>query len=509
VLSVRNLSKTFSGQKVLDGVDLEISAGSVHALLGENGSGKSTLIKCLAGYHRADPGGEVTVDGVPLTGGSPTESARLGMRFVHQNLGLIDEMSVLDNLSLTSDLRKPVLARARAPRAGIRGMAKLGMHIDLDRPVAGLSALERAAIAIGRAVDDEAGHAKVLVLDEPTAAMSPGETDDLFRLIKELADQGTAVLYVSHRLDEVMHICHSATILRDGVKQATISLSGVDRRKIVELITGQENVGSAVGVVGEPRAQRSREPKYAFRVRLDGVGDDLEIGVGAGEILGVAGLDGSGRDSLPFALTGALAADVSVTASGTSHRGTLTVRQAMKHGIVLGLSVASAGSSLGQMTVQENLTLPDTSRIAKGGVLRRRAERALVGRWINDLDVRPRAPSMLLVQLSGGNRQKVVLARCLQAEPGLLVLNDPTAGVDVGARRMIYDILLDRAESGLSVLVCSSDLEDLASICTRVLCLVEGRLAAELEGPDITEAAILEHIVQTREHHDPNDGKQL
>jgi len=504
LLSVRNLSKTFSGQQVLTDVDLQLDEGKIHALLGENGSGKSTLIKCLAGYYSPDPGAEVIVAGHPLTLGSPAESMRLGMRFVHQTLGLVDEMSVDDNLNLTADASRKTFSRKPTvgSSAGQTILDRIGVPIRPLAKVADLTPLQRAAVAIARALDDSGGAPRLLVLDEPTSAMSPGETDDLFRVLRSVASRGTAVMYVSHRLDEVMQLCSVATILRDGQRRGTVDLTASTRRSIIELITGfamdEEERDRPSLSTGPTNVDGRNEPPVLTIVNAHSAYvRGINLAVRKGEVVGVAGLDGSGRDVLGAMLAGVYPAEMELTTSRGKAESVRSAAHAARLGVAVAVSIASPASAISEMTVSENITLTTLNKTAsRFGRLLRGKELLTTEKWIRNLDIRPPQPAKQLQQLSGGNRQKVIIARALECEPDVLVLVDPTAGVDVGARQAIYNILRRQASSGLGILICSSDLEDLATMCSRVLCLVRGSIVAELQDLDITEGRILEEIVK-------------
>jgi ribose transport system ATP-binding protein len=494
LLDAQHVSKTFGSVKVLDDVSLTIDAGSVHALLGENGSGKSTLIKILSGFYVPDSGAEISVGGDRLTTGSPPASTTAGLRFVHQNLGLIDEMTVMENLRLTSDLERRALAPtgAAVDRSVVRLLDRIGVELDLHVKVGGLPPVQRAAVAIARAMDDQGGSMRLLVLDEPTAAMSPSEVEGLFAIIRGVKESGASVLYISHRIDEILRLADTATVLRDGQQRGRFSVAAVSRSELINRI---------IGVELDSQLERRNGPADTAPVCLEVEQissqylDGLAFKVCEGEILGVAGLDGSGRDELAGILGGFVPAQVRLTTAAGSASGRLRVRQARELGVGLILPNTHPASAVGEFSVRENFGLLNPGALSVRGFSSRRREQRASERWMDDLDVRPRSAGKKLLEFSGGNRQKVTLAKVLESSPSVLVLDDPTSGVDVGARRSIYDIVTARAKVGNGVVVCSSDTEDLASICDRVLCLAGGQVVAELIGEAITEQAILDHIV--------------
>lgn len=503
---IQDVSKTFPGQKALDGVSFTIAPGRIHALLGHNGSGKSTLIKILAGVYTADPGARVEVDGEPLALGSPREAGRHGLRFVHQDLGLIGPLTAAENMALTWGYPRTVTGRVdgRAHAGNVRAaLSRLQVEVDIDRPVAQLRAVERTAVAIARALREPGRAIGVLVLDEPTAALPPAEVESLFAILRDVRDQGVAILYVSHRLGEVLALADDASVLRDGRLQHSVPLAGLERSGLVQMILGDLD-GVAPEVGGSPgapaggaggRSRRRRapegEPVFTFDVSsrvLEGV----RLALHRGEIVGVAGLAGSGRDELCEALVGAVPASCVVhdRDHGRTHAGT-TPAAARRLGIALVLPNRVPRSAVAPFSVAENVSLPSLGAVVRQGVVRRRAERSLAETWIDRLQIQPRDAAKAYAHLSGGNQQKTIFAKWLAIRPRLLLLEDPTTGVDVGARSRIYELIEEQAADGLAVLVASSDIEDLVALCDRVLVITQGRVTDEVVGDDITEARLL------------------
>ncbi|MCW2934927.1 MAG: mglA 1 [Actinomycetia bacterium] len=495
LLSASGVSKTFGEQRALDQVALEIRRGEVHALVGENGSGKSTLIKILAGYYLPDPGSVITVGGQQLPPGSPAESSRLGLRFVHQHLALVPEMSTADNIGLVAGYATGVAGRIRVEaqrRRAAELLDRIGVSVDLDVPVGELRPVERSSVAIARALDSTDGEIKLLVLDEPTAALPPTEVKALFRVVRDIAARGVSVLYVSHRLDEILALASVVSVLRDGRHQGTFPVAGMSRERIVEHILGEaSHAAPAAAVTAQAKSRAAALSVRDLRTRyLDG----LALEIARGEIVGVAGLDGSGRDEVASALGGAIRAEGTVTDAQGQRVAKLTARLARKHGIVLVLPNWHPGAGVREFDVRENVSLATLGQFSSLGAVRRARERQDVLEWLSTVDVRPRDPAKRYSLLSGGNQQKVIIARWLATRPSVLVLDDPTSGVDIGARHQIYNLLRAQAARGVGVLLCSSDLEDLVSVCDRVLCLVEGRVVAELRGADVTESSLLAAI---------------
>jgi ribose transport system ATP-binding protein len=488
VLEVRNLSKTFLGQRALDGVDLNVRPAEVHALVGHNGSGKSTLIKLLSGFHQPDPGGAVSVAGEPLKPGDPAASRRAGLRFIHQELGLVDELTVLENLRLGGvyETGRGGRIRWRAERRRAReSLARVGLNAHPDVPVSELSPVQRTQVAVARALGDEPG-ARVLFFDEPTAMLPHSEVERLFGLIRRTVEAGLGVVYISHRLEELPQIADRVTVLRNGrvVGSGTEAEFGKDR--LVELI-----VGSAVArAARSQRAVRALDDAAGLRFEHVAAGrlEDASFIVSPYEVVGMAGLAGSGVHDVPRVLLGREPLrSGAILAEGAA----LAPEELVRRRIAV-LSSERALKNIATMSVRENLTLPELAPLWRGGRMRLREERAVARDLIERFGVRPAEPEKPLMELSGGNQQKVAVAKWLRTRPRLLVLDEPTQGVDVGGKAEILDLLRAAARDGVGVLICSSDLEDLEIVCDRVLVVREGRVGGELRGAQITRERVSE-----------------
>ncbi len=496
-LRLRGVSKTFPGVRALSGLDLDVRTGTVHALLGHNGSGKSTAIKLLAGLYSADPGSEAWVGGQRLHLGDAAAASRCGLRFVHQDLGIVPELSVAENFALGTGFERGRFGLIDWPaqRAQAQALlARFGFDIDVDAPLGAASPSARAAVAIVRAITDWPEAGGVLVLDEPTAALAAREVDRLFELVRAVTREGGTVIFVGHRLDEIMTIADNATLLRDGLVvwdgpladtslQGLVSMIANDEDAVLETGTKRQAVGSA------PAAQVVLDCRGIEGEFLNGV----DLVVRSGEIVGVAGLLGSGREELPYLLGG----DPQSVA-----RGDLASVQA---GSGTGISFVPADrlreSIFEGFTTAENVSLAGLPSIRQRGVVTYAAERRAVESWLaatnTDVAYAPRP----ILTLSGGNQQKAVLARALSTNPSVLVLSEPTAGVDIGARRVIYEELKRRAGDGLAIVVASSDVEDLLACCTRVVVLRDGKVTAEFDAP-LSKTAITYAIEGAHEQQD-------
>lgn len=486
LLSVSHLSKTFEGQVALRDVSLAIQAREVYGLVGHNGSGKSTLIKVLAGYHKPDPGAVVTLASQDVLSGSGASSQ---LRFIHQDLGLIQTLSAAENLAIGGGgFRSGGFHRIRwaEQRAFARdSIGRFGLHIDVTKPVASLTPGERTVVAIARALaqwDEQGG---LLVLDEPTAALHPHEVDVLLESIRHVAAEGGAVLFVSHRLEEVLSIADRVGVLREGVLVAEGPARDFSTDNLVTLVAGRE----ISAMQPEPRPLRD-DTLLAVRGLKGGTIANLDFDLHEGEILGIAGLLGSGREELANMLWG----------FPPPTRGTIAVqgevmedpspRAAMAAGIAM-LPGDRIRSLIADFDVRENLTLPRLKPFWKRGRLNRREESAEARHWIGRMGVRPPVINRRVVQLSGGNQQKVALAKWLRTDPRVLLLDEPTRGVDVGAKAEIYRVIKETSGRGTGVVVCSTEAKEIATLCDRVLVLANGVQAAELRGEGVEESSIV------------------
>jgi ribose transport system ATP-binding protein len=486
-LSVRGLSKTVVGQRALTDVDLDVAPGEIRALVGENGCGKSTLIKILAGFHEPDPGATVTVGGETLTLGRPGAGEAAGLRFVHQDLGLVAGLDGVDNLALGRGYRARragLIDWAGERRAAQEALRRLGYEIDLRTPVGRLTISERTAVAVARALaqrDGDAGAATMLVLDEPTANLPAAEAARLFALVRTVRDSGVSVLFVSHHFDEVFALADAVTVLRDGRVVATRPVAGLSEPELVELVIGRplelhEDLGLRSARADTVLSARGLRGRVVAGVDLD---------VHAGEVLGVAGITGSGREELAGMLFGGVPRSGTVSVAGHEVPPQRPDR-AIAAGMGLVPAERHANAAFLAASLRENVTMVDVRRNVVAGLLRHRRERSDVVHWLERLQVRPARSETAMAALSGGNQQKVVLARWLRQEPRVLVLDDPTQGVDIGAKAEIHGLIDEAAANGTAVLVLSSDHEELARLCHRALVLRSGVVADELRPPALT-----------------------
>jgi ABC-type sugar transport system ATPase subunit len=503
LLDIRGLSRTFPGLLALDDVSFSVMPGEIVALVGHNGSGKSTLVKVLAGVHNPDPGATIRVlgeDGTYRTGAD----AREHLHFIHQDLGLVPLLSTIENL----DLGRPLGSRAYrpAPRAQERRhaeqlIAQFDADFDVRKPVAQLTAAERTIVAIARALDGWTHRRNVLVLDEPTAALHGDEVRKLLSAVRRVAESGAGVVFISHRLDEVLELATRIIALRDGCLVADVVREGCDHEELVRLIAGR--------AVAQFEAGSGRDLGDA-RLSVRGVCgphvEDVSFDARAGEVVGVTGILGSGREHL----AGILFGSVPRTRGEVLVDGTAVVPQAPHASIRSGMGFVPADrkrdGGVMTMSARENLTLPRLRPLrGRGGALNLRAERKEAATWFSRVGVRPAEPERTLALFSGGNQQKIVLAKWLRNSPGVLLLDEPTQGVDVGAKAAIYELIVQAAADGTAVVIASSDTEELTRLCDRVLVLRDGNVVAEVAHESLSETRLVAESLGMRS----TDAEQL
>lgn len=495
-LRIEHLSKTFPGQSALVDVDLDVAAGEVHALVGQNGSGKSTLIKVLAGYHQPDPGASAWANGEPLTLGDGDAAAAAGIRFVHQDLGLIGNLSTVENIALTVGYTTGFGGKIRwreEVRRAREAMDALGLgSIDVKKPVDSLPPSQKTAVAIARAISGWEEGANLLVLDEPTATLPGADVERLFEVIHRLKERGVSILYVSHHLDEVFELADRVTVLRDAHKIATVPVAGLDHDGLVELIVGHRIEAATASVFGS-------QASSVLRVRdlHGGNVHGIDLDVHEGEIVGLAGITGSGREHVLELIAGQLPRDEGdVVVDGRVIKN-FDPRSAIDAGIAFVPADRKVRGTVGPMTVRENLTLSDLTPHFVAGRLRHRREREETHSWIARLSIKTPGPEAAIGALSGGNQQKVMFGKALRLTPKVLLLAEPTQGIDIGAKDQIHALVDQAAQEGVATFVASTDTDELVRLCHRVLVIVDGRIVAEISGSDITAETIEHTQLQT------------
>ena len=489
LLEMRRISKTFNGLRALQDVQLSVHAGEVHALMGENGAGKSTLMKVLAGAHLADPGGEIRVCGAAVAIDGPLGARRHGIAIIYQELSLAPNLTAAENIYLG---REPTGFAGTVDRAAMHAdcayvLRRLGAPFGPGALVAGLTLAERQLVEIARAIH---ARSRILVMDEPTTMLSSRETDRLFELIRQLKAEGLAIVYISHRMAEVYALADRVSVLRDGRFVGELGPGDVRPETIVRMMVGRDlsqfyRKAHAAGARG-PAVLEADDFSDGRRVQ----GASLRLH--AGEVVGLAGLVGAGRTELARLIYGAEPARSGRLRLHGRSVALRSPRAAIAAGVVYLTEDRKVEGLLLDLPLLDNVNLAVAGRDAWGGWwLDRRRGVARARESIRSLGIPVRGPEVLVGSLSGGNQQKVLLARLLQAGPRVLLLDEPTRGVDIGAKSEIYRLIDELARGGAAVLVISSDLPEVVGICDRVMVMREGRIAGEVSGPQITE----EHIM--------------
>lgn len=489
LLRLVGVTLTFGGIRALDGATFEVYPGEVHTLLGENGAGKSTLVKVMAGVLRPVSGriiwNDVDVDDLDVS-----LARQLGIRIIYQRLGIVAHLTVAENLALGREpTRLGVIDRQRERRDAAATLERLGVFLDLDRQAGALSVAERQLIEIGRALQ---GHLRVLVMDEPTASLGEREVDRLFDVIRSLRASGVAVIFISHKLAEVMTISDRVTVLRDGVTIGTVSARTTTSAELVEMMVGRAIAQGFQVDRGSPQADVVLEGRDLWtETGLRGVGFELH----RGEILGVYGLMGSGRTELARALFGADPLAGGEILMDGRPIAPASPAEAKRLGIGL-VPEERPQSVFDELSVRENISSASGDLIAPAGIIRGMMERRLASRIVESLGVRTTTIEAPLRSLSGGNQQKVVLGKWLMRRARILIMDDPTAGVDVGAKLEIYRLIVRQTREGASVLMSSSELPELLAIANRILVLHQGRSVGVLSGEAMTQRNVLHLAVR-------------
>ncbi|PTE08626.1 ABC transporter [Mesorhizobium helmanticense] len=489
-LVAHDITKAFGGAQALKGVSLDIAPGEIHGLVGANGAGKSTFIRILAGLNHPDAG-RIEIDGQSQQIATPQRATELGMSFIHQELAFVPGMTVLQNIMLgvpkksrfgLTDWR--AIARDVAPIA-----RRVGISAPLNASVKGLSTAEIWLINICRALVREA---RLIVMDEPTASLAASEAERLFAIVRDLSTSGVAVLYISHRLDEILNLCSRVSVFRDGRSVAELAGKGLNRAALVEAIVGGAIRDSQRTATTRPRGDVVMEASKLTRApKVRGVSLKLH----AGEVLGIGGLVGAGRTELARLLFGADRPDSGEMRLAGRPYQPASPAAAVRAGLGLIPEERRAEALFLSKSIAFNLGIANLDKIVHGRylpLLNRRARTSMAGEMISSLSIKARNASTPVGRLSGGNQQKVAIGRWLQRKPKVLILDEPTRGVDIGARAEIHRLIRQQADSGMAVLVISSEPDELPDLCDRVLVMSEGRIVRELTGSAVSRKAIVE-----------------
>lgn len=481
VLEVHDVVKTYGGVHALRGVSISLAAGEVHCLVGENGSGKSTLIKIISGVEKPDSG-TIAIEGKVHQHLTPNDAIRSGVQVIYQDFSLFPNLTAAENIAMLSELaeRRTLSSRRRIRAEAKRIVGELGLHLDLDADVETLSVADRQLIAICRALVSDA---KVLIMDEPTTALTHSEVERLFVIVRRLQRRGVAIMFVSHKLDEVLQISQRLTVLRNGELVESGEASGYTRRAIARAMTGREV--SEERIVGEVAADAPVLLQVDNLSRAGGF-SDVSFALRAGEILGITGLLGSGRSEIAEAIFGIHPADTgTITIAGTEHK-IASIRDAVAAGIGYVPEDRLTQGLFLDVSIAENIVAASLdSYRTRAGLLDRRRIRESIASLFARLRIQAPNVSAVVRSLSGGNAQRVVLAKWLNRRPTILILNGPTVGVDIGSKEEIIAILREQAAAGIGVIVISDDIPELVTSCHRILIVHDGHIVAELAGDQI------------------------
>ncbi len=493
LLSVRALTKVFPGTRALDGVDFDLRAGEIHALLGENGAGKSTLIKCLTGAYTRNSG-TVTLDGIEIAPRSTVEAQDLGIGTVYQEVNLLPNLTVAQNLMFGREPRRFGLIDNRALGREARALlAQYGLDLNVDRDLGSYSVAIQQIVAIARAV---ALSGKVLILDEPTASLDAREVEMVFTVVRALRERGLGIVFVSHFLDQVFDLTDRITVLRNGQKIVTEETRALDRMKLIEHMLGRALEDE---VLHNPPPDRGpRPPMLIFKgLGRRGVIEPFDLTIGQGEVVGLAGLLGSGRTETAELVFGLRPAQTGSVMDGGKPLSLPSPRAAIAAGFGFAPEDRKTDGIVADLTIRENIILSLQARRGWTKPIPRAEQNRLADDYIKRLDIRTSGREKRIGDLSGGNQQKVVLARWLAMNPRFLILDEPTRGIDVGAHAEILHLIHELVEQGMSLLVISSELDELIAVSNRIIVLRDRRHIAELSGAEISGETIMRAIADT------------
>lgn len=495
ILELRGIVKRFPGVTALDYVDLTVALGEIHALVGQNGAGKSALIKILSGAYTADAG-EMRLSGVPYKPRTPLDALEAGVRVVYQEFNQLPYLSVAENLLFERLPRRcgVMLDNSALARRAKELLKRVGLEIDPGTRLEYLGIAQRQLVEIAKALSSTG---RLLVLDEPTATLTPREVTRLFEIIRTVRASGVTVIYVSHHLQEVFELCDRVTVLRNGQRIESFAIAETNAPELVRLMVGRPLEAAAHAIEaaavepGKPPAP-NRESALRIRgLRVRGSPCGVSFELNYGEIVGLAGLVGSGRTEVLRAIFGADRRDGGEIYLDGQRVAFANPQDAVRHRLCLLTENRKEEGLVLPMPVRVNVTLTDLDRVSRGGLLRAQTERATARHWVSELDVRCRSLEQTARELSGGNQQKLIIAKWLFRDASIIMLDEPTRGIDVGAKAEIYILLQRLAQGGKALLVVSSELPELMVLCDRILVLSRGRLVGELHRKDFNEERIL------------------
>lgn len=501
-IKLDNLNKTFPGVKALDDIKLEVKRGEVHALIGENGAGKSTLIKILSGVYQPDDGTQIIIEGQQYKELTPIMSLKKGIAVIYQDSALFPNLSVAENIAISSEIEQDskVLNWKKMRETAIKAIDKLGVRIDVDVPVNSLSIARQQLVSIARALVYDA---KMIIMDEPTSSLSKGEVELLFNIIRSLKSSGISILFVSHKLEELFEVSDRFTVLRDGKYVGTYERSELDNDRLIALMVGRKVTFTrqAAEKIGDTLIEvKNLTKKGNFA--------DISFKIHSGEIVTLTGLVGAGRTEVAQALVG-----INIPDSGEIYLQGKKVEvtspeDAVRHGIAYVPESRQTEGLIMRQSVEDNITLTILNKFKNSmSIVNVEKKKDAAEKWIKSLNIRPSYPDMLVQKLSGGNQQRVVIAKWLATDPKVLIIDEPTNGIDVGAKTEIHNLLRDLAAKGMGILMISSELPEVLAISDKVLVMRRGRIAVEFDAENLTQEEIMNKAIISNTGNNGNNGK--
>ncbi len=490
-LVMKKVSKTFPGVKALQNIELEIRKGEIHALIGENGAGKSTLIKILSGIYQPDEGAKIYIDGEKMNSIRPITALLKGIVVIYQDFSLFPNLSVAENIAISLDIekKKKFINWKRMRKIAKDAITRLGVSIDVDEQLGNLSIAKQQLVAIARALVYDA---RLIIMDEPTSSLSKYEIKLLFSIMKKIKNSGISIIFISHKLDELFAVSDRFTILRDGKYIGTFSDNELDDDRLISLMVGRN-----IEYIVYPKRKCTETILEVEGLNKRGYFRDISFSLYKGEVLGITGLVGSGRTELVQSLFGINIPDTGRIILNGQKINVTSPEEAVGYGIAYVPEGRLTEGLVLRKSAQDNIIITNMQKVIdKFGNFENRKKKQLTDEWIEKLDVRPAIPEMLAENMSGGNQQKVILAKWLATKPAILIIDEPTNGIDIGAKTVIHKIIRDLAESGISIILVSSELQEILAICDRILVMKRGGISAEMDGSKVSQADIMNKAVQ-------------
>lgn len=483
-IELTNISKSFPGVKALSDVQLQVKKGEVHALVGENGAGKSTLIKVMTGFHKMDSG-EMRIDGELVNFDGPNQSMAAGIACIYQELSIVPQLDVAKNIFLGNwPVKGKLIDRKVLYDDAARILERIHLDVSPHTLAGDLSIAQQQMVEIGRALTR---NARIIIMDEPTSSLTDRETYVLLELINQLRREGISIIYISHKLDEVLDISDRITVLCDGRNVATVDAKDTTRQKLIEYMLGRP----LSNMFNKTDAKIGDVVMEVEGLTRAGVFEDIRFQIHAGEVLGFFGLVGAGRSEIMRAIFGVDKPDSGVIRMNGKEISCRTPRQAVENGIALVPESRKDDGLALRLPVLENMTLVKLGDIQRGGVIDQKERKHLTDKYIDAIHIKTPSPAQLAGNLSGGNQQKVVIAKWLMKDPKVLILDEPTRGIDVGSKAEIYGIIDELAKRGVAVVMVSSEMNEILGVCDRIITIFEGRLTAEFSRDEATDKKVL------------------